>query len=80
MACACKVNQQLGYLRQKYGDKLPQSKKTNIRGTVDAVVKNALAYMLVIPLIPVFVIYAFVKAIKGEKISIDKFLRKKKNV
>ena len=58
MACACKVTQQIDYLHKKYGDDLPKSKKTNIRGKVIAGIRNTFIYILALPLVPVFLNYA----------------------
>ena len=80
MACACKVTQQVDYLHKKYGDKTPQSKKSQIRENVMAKVENAAIFVLLIPLIPFFAIYALIKAIRGESVHIDKILKKKKDV
>lgn len=76
MACACKVNQQIDYLHKKYGDKQPQSKKTNISGSVMAGVENFFIYLLAVPFIPFFGIYAIFTAVSGKRINIDKFVRK----
>lgn len=79
MPCACKVNQQLSYLQKKYGTN-PQSKKTNIRGNVGLRIRNVLALLLIIPLLPAFVVYILIKFTRGENIKIDNFLKKKKDV
>ena len=52
MGCSCKVNKQIDYLHKKYGDDLPKSKKTNIRGSVTAKIENAFTFLLIIPLTP----------------------------
>ncbi len=76
MACACKVTKQIDYLHKKYGDDIPQSKKTNIRGMIAAKAKIFFIYILAIPLIPIFAVYAIYKLIAGETINIDKFVKK----
>jgi len=76
MACKCKVNTQIDFLHEKYGDNLPKSKKTNIRGNVLARLKNLGITILLLPLVPVFIVYAAVKAIKGETIHIDKLVKR----
>lgn len=76
MACACKVTQQIDYLHKKYGDDLPKSKKTNIRGKVIAGIRNTFIYILALPLVPVFLIYSLYTLASGKTIHIDKFIRK----
>ena len=80
MACACKVNKQIDYLHKKYGDNPPQSKKTNIRGSVIAKVENFFVYVLAIPLIPIMAVYAIFKAATGKHISLDKVFKLGNNV
>lgn len=75
MACACKVNQKIDYLHKKYGDNTPQSKKTNIRGSVLAKIENAAIYLLMIPLLPLMAIYLIYKRVKKENIHIDNFVK-----
>lgn len=76
MACACKVNAQIDYLHKKYGDKQPQSKKTDIRGKVLAKTENLVIHILLIPLIPVMAVYALIKLISGKTIKIDKLVKR----
>lgn len=76
MACNCKVGQQIDFLHKKYGDNLPTSKKTNIRGTVLATIENIAIYVAMIPLIPFMVIYLIFKSIQGKQIHIDKLVKR----
>lgn len=80
MGCNCKVNTQIDYLHKKYGDNLPQSKKTNIRGSVVAKVENLFTMLIIIPLIPFMGLYAVYKFLRGETIHIDKLIKRKENV
>lgn len=80
MACNCKVGQQIDYLHKKYGDNIPQSKKTNIRGSVMAAIENFIIRIALIPLIPFIAGYAIYALIKGEPIHIDKLTKIAKNV
>lgn len=68
MACACKVNQQIDYLHRKYGEKLPQSKKTNIRFRVkDFFLKLFTSFIMVI-FLPIAVLHIlFRKIFKKDK-------------
>ena len=52
MACACKVTRQLDFLHKKYGDKLPERRKTDIIGKVRAKTTNLFLYAFAIPLLP----------------------------
>jgi len=76
MACNCKVSQNIDYLHKKYGDKVPQSKITNIRGKVEVGVKNFLLYLMTLPLLPLMAVFALVKLGKGEVIHLDKVVKK----
>lgn len=76
MACNCKVGQQIDFLHKKYGDNLPQNKKTNIRGNIMAYMENTLLYIAMIPLVPFFIIYLIYKLIAGTPIHIDKLVKR----
>lgn len=80
MGCACKTVQQIDYLHKKYGNNLPQNKKTHIRDSIDLSFKGILLYLLVVLLLPVFVVYALIKLISGKEIRLDKFVKRKKDV
>ena len=74
MACNCKVTQNIDYLHKKYGDNIPQSKKTNIRGSVIAYAENLFLYIMMLPLLPFMAIYAVFKPLTGKAIHIDKLV------
>lgn len=76
MACKCKVNQQIDYLHKKYGDNIPQSKKTNISGNIMAHAENIFISILLLPLIPFMLIYALYKMAIGKPIHMDKVFKK----
>lgn len=80
MACACKVSQQLDYLNKKYGEKTPESKKTNIRGRLIPMMLNILAKLFVVLLVPFMIVFIIIKAITKKPIKIDKFVKKSKDV
>jgi len=80
MACACKVTRQLDFLHKKYGDKLPQSKKTDIVGDVKAKLSFICTSILAVPLFPVFAIRAIATGKHGIY-NIDKIFKlKNRNV
>lgn len=74
MGCACKANVQIGYLQKKYGDNIPQSKATNIRGNVSIFVKKCLTYLILLPVMPFLVIHTLSTSIikKNKPIDINK--------
>lgn len=72
MACACKVNQQIDYLHKKYGDKQPQSKKTDIVSKIEVKLENGFIHVLLIPFIPFMAVYILWKTITKKPINIDK--------
>ena len=74
MACNCKVTQNIDYLHKKYGDNIPQSKRTNIRGSVIAGIENTVLYALMVPLLPFMAVYAIFKVLNGKPIHIDKLV------
>ena len=76
MACNCKVGQQIDFLHKKYGDDLPKSKKTTIRGNLMAYAENLFINIMLIPLYPFIGLYLIGKAIAGTTIHIDKIMKK----
>ena len=40
---------QIDYLHKKYGDNVPQSKKTNIAGKIEVKLENAFIFLLLLP-------------------------------
>ena len=73
MGCACKTNQQISYLQKKYGDKQPKSKATNIRNMVSVSIKNILIAILMIPIMPIILIFLICRHIFTKKpIDINK--------
>ena len=59
MACACKVNQHIDYLHRKYGNKTPQSKKTNIRFKIKDFFSNLLVRVIMLLFLPVASLHIF---------------------
>ena len=72
MGCQCKVGKEIDYLHKKYGEKLPEQKKTNIRGSVLAHMENLVIMICVIPLAPFMLAFALGKLISGKVIHLDK--------
>lgn len=81
MACACKVTRQLDFLHQKYGDKQPTSKKTNIVNKTKTKLTTAFLIVLALPLIP-FVILKTKKKNQKRVFNLNEILKlnKQKNV
>lgn len=81
MACACKVTRQLDFLHQKYGDKQPTSKKTNIVNKTKAKLTTAFLIVLALPLIP-FVMLKTKKKNQKRVFNLNEILKlnKQKNV
>ena len=71
MGCACKANQQITYLQKKYGDNIPQSKMSNIRGMVSVNLKTLLVFLILIPIMPIFLVYFIVKHLVKKEKAID---------
>lgn len=61
MGCACKTNQQISYLQRKYGDKQPRSVRTNIREMFSIGTKKVLIGVIIIPILPIAVIFLAIK-------------------
>ena len=76
MGCNCKVSQKIDYIHKKYGDTLPEKKKTNIRGSVIAHIENFLIYVAMIPLMPFFGLYVLFNHTTGKPIHIDKIVKR----
>ena len=53
MSCGCKTNKQIRKKKKKYGDNIPQSKASNIRGSVAVFAKEALVAVILIPIYPI---------------------------
>ena len=68
MACACKVDAQMSYLRRKYGDNIPQSKKTNIVDETKRFFKKTLGWCIILPFLPIALLSV---AIRGKKKPIN---------
>ena len=77
MACACKVNQEIEYLKKKYGHNMPKSKSSNIRGMVSGFFKQIGVLILSVPFLPLMAIGILVHLlVKREKpIRIDKIFK-----
>lgn len=79
MACACKVNQQIARLQKEYGDRNRRSSEpvTHISDDIRTAFKKLLTWLVVLPLIPLMVIYIIVRRVRSEKkeIHVDDFLR-----
>lgn len=76
MGCNCKVTQNIDYLHKKYGDKTPQSKASNIRGSALAIVENTVIYAMLLPLTPFILIFVIGAAMAGKTIHLDKLVKK----
>jgi hypothetical protein len=76
MACNCKVTQNIDYLHKKYGDKTPQSKASNIRGSAMAIIENAVIFTVLLPLTPFMLVFAIGAAIAGKTIHLDKIVKR----
>ena len=76
MACNCKVTQNIDYLHKKYGDKTPQSKASNIRGSAMAIIENAVIFTLLLPLTPLMLVFTIGSAIAGKTIHLDKIVKR----
>ena len=79
MACACKVNEQIGYLQKKYGHKIPTSKKSILGFRFKETLKALLIYLLVIPLLPLMLLHVLYVSIfkKDKTINVKELLRLK---
>ena len=75
MACACKVNQQIDFLHKKYGDNIPKSKKTNIVSNLEVKLENGLIYLVLLPFLPILLLFIVYKTITNKTIHLDKFLK-----
>lgn len=75
MACNCKVTQNIDYLHKKYGDKTPQSKASNIRGSAMAIIENAVIFTLLLPLTPLMLVFTIGAAMVGKTIHLDKIVK-----
>ena len=73
MACACKVNQDLTYLRKKYGKEYPQQKRTNIRGMGRFIVSKVVTSAAVILLFPFMVGHVLLH--RNRTVNIQKLFR-----
>ena len=69
MACACKVDAQMTYLQKKYGNNIPTSKKSDIRGSVKKLLKKILGWCLVIMFLPIALVSILVRHTKPIKID-----------
>ena len=79
MACACKVTQHISKVEERYGTKVLPTKKTDISGMVKLVLKNILLMLLMLPFIPIIILYVLIRNCFTKKaISIDKFLKMKR--
>ena len=79
MGCGCKTNKQISYLQKKYGEKVPQSKSTRMRKMFLGSIKNILLIILMIPVVPIFLIFTGIKHIFSKKpIDINKTFKIKK--
>ena len=67
MACACKTSTHVGRIVDSYGDGSVKS-----GASLSLYIKRIILYILVVPLVPVFIGVNIVKGAKGEKITIDK--------
>lgn len=76
MACNCKVTQNIDYLHKKYGDKTPQSKASNIRGSAMAIIENAVIFTLLLPLTPLILVFVIGAAVAGKTIHLDKIVKR----
>ena len=76
MACNCKVTQNIDYLHKKYGDKTPQSKASNIRGSAMAIIENAVIFTLLLPLTPLMLVFTIGAAMVGKTIHLDKIVKR----
>lgn len=73
MACACKVNKQIEFLRRKYGENQPKSKKTNIANIVLTKIKSFALFVLTIPFIPLMIFNITKTNVRKKPIRIDRF-------
>lgn len=80
MGCACKVNQQIENINKIYGNgKISQ--KTNIKELFSSILYRVIIYILYILFFPIIIIYLlFRKFITNRPISLDSFIKHKKNV
>lgn len=82
MACACKVNQKIEYIHQRYGYNIDKHRKrTKIRQNIKIILKNILVYTIILPLLPLMAIHViYVTYFTDEKmINIGPLLKKRKN-
>lgn len=76
MACACKVNQQIDYLHKKYGNKIPESKESNISQNIKFKFKKGLINLFSLVISPVLFIIIVISTIFGKKVfTLSKILR-----
>jgi len=79
MGCGCKTSQQLSYLQKKYGYKLPESKKTNIKDMFLGGIKSVFFIIFMIPAVPIVVIYLVIRNLITKKpVDINKIFKIKK--
>ena len=76
MGCNCKVGQNIDYLHKKYGDKTPQSKASNIRGSALAIIENIVIFTMLLPLTPFMFVFAIGAALMGKTIHLDKIVKR----
>lgn len=70
MACACKANQDIAYLQQKYGVKGPQQKQTHIRANASILLQSIGAATISILFSPILFLSVICKI----------FINNKKNI
>jgi len=66
MACACKASAHVGRVVKEYGD------GSKSGASLPLYIKGVILYILMVPVIPVFLGYNVVKGLKGGTINIDK--------
>lgn len=73
MGCACKVEKQLSYLQERYGEKMPESKKTDIKGIVKKAILKVPFAIMTIAISPFLLLFILLRKILTSKpIKIDK--------
>ena len=67
MSCACKASAHIGRIMDKYGDG-----SVNSGASLSLYIKKIFLYILMVPVVPVFVGINVVKGFTGGRIRIDK--------
>lgn len=76
MSCACKVSKYVNKIEEKYGSNIRQSKKTNIIKYIKNGSRKLFFSLILLPFVPLIIIYILIKNIFGSKIyNIDKIFK-----